>query len=52
MAPVGTLIGSIEQKWHFKPRYSIRNGAGDELFLIRGPLCAADWFCGDIDFNV
>ncbi|KAJ9599505.1 hypothetical protein L9F63_010037, partial [Diploptera punctata] len=52
MAPPGTLIGFVEQKWHIAPRYRIKNSIGDEIFFLKGPLCTCNLCCGDVEFNV
>ena len=51
-APVGQLIGTVEQEWSIlTPQFSIKNEAGDTVLRIEGPLCTFS-ICGDVEFKV
>lgn len=51
-APVGTLVGTVQQEWSiFKPKFTIRNAVGDVVLNIEGPCCTMS-ICGDVDFKV
>lgn len=53
-APPGTVIGSVEQQWSIcKPRFHVKNAAGDVLFKMMGPLITCSCFgqC-NVEFNV
>uniref|UniRef100_A0A1B6DDL0 Phospholipid scramblase n=1 Tax=Clastoptera arizonana TaxID=38151 RepID=A0A1B6DDL0_9HEMI len=51
-APVGCLIGSVEQEWSIlTPQFSIKNAAGDTVLQIEGPICTFS-MCGDVEFNI
>ena len=51
-SPPGTVIGSIEQEWSiFKPKFGIKNEAGERVLSIEGPFCT--FSCGsDVEFHV
>uniref|UniRef100_A0A1B6DDB4 Phospholipid scramblase n=1 Tax=Clastoptera arizonana TaxID=38151 RepID=A0A1B6DDB4_9HEMI len=51
-APVGCLIGSVEEKWTpFIDKFSLKNAAGDIVCQIEGPICTFS-MCGDVEFNI
>lgn len=51
-APVGNIIGTIEQEWTFcYPHFSVKNHVGETVLRIEGPLCT--FSCGgDVEFKV
>ncbi|KAG5863776.1 hypothetical protein JTB14_012922 [Gonioctena quinquepunctata] len=51
-SPPGTIIGTVEQEWSiFCPSFAIKNGSGDTVLRIEGPLCT--WsICGDVEFKI
>ena len=51
-SPLGTIIGSVEQKWTLcTPLFAIKNERGEEIMTIEGPVCGCEC-CSDIDFNI
>ncbi|KAK9507933.1 hypothetical protein O3M35_007690 [Rhynocoris fuscipes] len=51
-APVGQLVGTVEQDWTiFTPAFSVKNAAGDTVLKIEGPFCTFS-ICGDVEFKV
>ncbi|ODM96247.1 Phospholipid scramblase 2 [Orchesella cincta] len=51
-SPPGNMIGSISQKWGFKPQLHIRDEGNSVVFIIKGPLCQFSCRCGDVDFPI
>ncbi|XP_014278612.1 phospholipid scramblase 2-like isoform X2 [Halyomorpha halys] len=51
-APLGTLVGTVEQEWSILiPQYNVKNAAGDTVLKIVGPCCTFS-MCGDVEFQV
>jgi len=52
-SPPGYFAGIVEQDWSiFKPMFTIRNAAREEVLKIKGPICCND-MCGiDVNFKV
>lgn len=51
-APLGTLIGSVQQEWSiFNPKFSVKDASGNVVLTIKGPLCTFS-MCGDVEFNI
>lgn len=52
-APVGCLVGTVEQEWSIlTPQFSVKNAAGDMVFRIEGPFCTFSICGSDVKFNV
>ncbi|KAL1465253.1 hypothetical protein WDU94_004837 [Cyamophila willieti] len=52
-SPPGALIGSIEQEWTLlTPQFNIKNGAGDIVLRIEGPICRFTMCGGDVNFKI
>lgn len=52
-SPPGALIGSIEQEWSLlTPQFNIKNGAGDVVLRIEGPMCRFAMCGADVEFKV
>ena len=51
-APVGVLIGTVEQQWSIlTPSFLIKNAAGESILKIEGPFCTFS-ICGDVEFTI
>ncbi|KAK3724321.1 hypothetical protein QZH41_001804 [Actinostola sp. cb2023] len=51
-APLGTVIGTIEQQWTlWKPNFAIKDANGETLLTIDGPCCPCAC-CSDVMFEV
>jgi len=48
----GTLMGTIEQKWHpFVPKFDICDGDGNTVLQMKGPVCSLSC-CRDINYPI
>uniref|UniRef100_A0A1B6E985 Phospholipid scramblase n=1 Tax=Clastoptera arizonana TaxID=38151 RepID=A0A1B6E985_9HEMI len=52
-APLGCLVGTVEQNWSIlTPQFTVKNAAGDVVFKIRGPMCTFSICGSDVEFEV
>lgn len=51
-APIGQLIGTVEQEWSIlTPSFIIKNAAQQPVLRIEGPFCTFS-ICGDVEFKI
>ena len=51
-SPPGTVIGKVDQKWSFCPKFVIKDQLGEPVLRIEGPWCTDSDCCGDVEFRV
>ncbi|KAJ6632942.1 Phospholipid scramblase 2 [Pseudolycoriella hygida] len=51
-APLGNLIGTVEEEWNLLiPKYQVKDETGSVVLRIEGPCCKLTC-CGDVEFYV
>ncbi|CAL8144561.1 unnamed protein product [Orchesella dallaii] len=52
-APPGNLVGTVEQTVSLIiPKYEVKDGMGEVVFLIKGPCITMSCCCGDVEFKI
>jgi len=52
-SPPGTVVGTVEEEWTlFKPRFRVKDQAGETVLIIQGPFWMCSCSCGDVKFSV